>query len=667
MLLKTVYVKNFRNIKEISLDCESLTVLVGENNVGKSNLLIALYKILKMDESPYRIRFNEDDFYLDESTGIRSNDIIIELTFDKLTESDRDKFVSKGIDILNDQLVIRLHAVWEQENSDAKVSLNYIRKDDPDNELGPPVNREEKKHIPFYYIGAYRDINRETKHSEGDLKQIFKDFNKYYLKPLNSQLSACLEFIDNYLKEFGKKEDPQLIKNLEQILPNLSIELIENLKTNRDDLERKSREIKVQNEDALKKIILLLDNLLAKNAIQMKITDLQLLMNGLEGIENIKGLLQNNLNLFAPEGQLNFEMGQIDESDLFNETNIDFGKISILKQGSGLQSSFVIALKLSKLLSHLQFSEEKITNLVIALEEPEAHMHPHLQRSLIKKIKTKQRELSELGLNVQFFITTHSPFILSQIEKTEICLLKRNVDLSVTKFSPEFFKDVSSEISEAKLKHFDYIFRVYPEIFLSRGVLIIEGKTEFGAIPEFAKKIEGFDLDNLGLTIICAESKDAIKPIYLTLKKFTKCAAIRDNEGTNSDEDLISDTSEIYFKTNLKNFEEEILSSVDILKLVKIIIQVAPKEAGETYASFLRKEIKELQKMKIEEILSRWDSIDFSPVRINRKLVIETLTQHCKTALAGSLIAEKMSGEEIPECYKEFLLASRDMVTLVDR
>ncbi len=663
MLLKTVYVKNFRNIKEISLDCEPLTVLVGENNVGKSNLLIALYKILKMDESPYRIRFNEDDFYLDESTGIRSNEIIIELTFDKLTESDRDKFVSKGIDIHNDQLVIRLHAIWEPENSDAKVNLNYIRKDDPKNELGPLVNREEKKHIPFYYIGAYRDINRETKHSEGDLKQIFKDFNKYYLKPLNTQLSTCSEFIDNYIKEFKENEDIHIIENLEQILSNLTIESIENIKTTCDDLEQKSHEIKVQNEDALKKIILLLDNLLAKNAIQMKITDLQLLMNGLEGIEKIKGLLQNNLNLFAPEGQLNFEMGQIEESDLFDETNIDFGKISILKQGSGLQSSFVIALKISKLLSHLQFSEERISNLIIALEEPEAHMHPHLQRSLIKKIKIKQRELSEIGLNVQFFITTHSPFILSQIEKTEICLLKRKPVFSITKFNPEFFRDVSLEITEEKLKHFDYIFRVYPEIFLSRGVLIIEGKTEFGAIPEFAKKIEGFDLDNLGLTIICAESKDAIKPIYLSLKKFTKCAAIRDNEGTNSDEVLISDTSEMYFKTDFTNFEEEILNSVDILKLVKIIIQVAPKEAGEAYAGFLRKEIKELRKMKIEEILARWDFIDFSPVKIDPKLVIETLTQHCKTALAGSLIAEKMNENEIPNCYKKFLLVSQEMVT----
>jgi len=662
MLLKTVYVKNFRNIKELSLDCEPLTVLVGENNVGKSNLLIALYKILKMDESPYRIRFNEEDFYLDNLTGVRSDSITIELTFAKLSVRDQDKFVSKGIDIAKNQLTIRLEAEWEPENRDARVSLNFIRKDDPENEIGPMVRRDDKNYVPFYYIGAYRDIGRETKHSEGDLKQIFKDYNKYFLKPLNSQLNACADSIDQYIKEFGNVENPDITKTLDEIKLNLTITTVKNLKPFRDEFDRMVNEIKGQDENALKKIIILLDNLLAKNAIQTKITELQFLMNGLEGIEKIKELLQKNLNLFAPEGQLNFEMGQIDESDLFDETNIDFGNISILKQGSGLQSSFIIALKISKLLSHLQFSEENIPNLIIALEEPEAHMHPHLQRSLIKKIKIKQQELSTLGLNVQFLVTTHSPFILSQIEKNEICLLKRGITLTATKFSPDFFQTLSTEISEEKLKHFDYIFRIYPEIFLSRGVLIVEGKTEFGALPEFAKKLENLDLDELGLTLIYAESKDAIKPIYLILKKFTQCAAIRDNEGANSDEDLISNESENYFKTDFKNFEEEITNSVDLLKLVKSIIQTAPEEAGDSYLQFLRRDIIEIRRMDTKEILTKWDSIDFSSVIIDQGRVIDTLTKHCKTALTGSLIAAQLNVDEIPPCYKKFLNAARDMV-----
>ena len=115
-------------------------------------------------------------------------------------------------------------------------------------------------------------------------------------------------------------------------------------------------------------------------------------------------------------------------------------------------------------------------------------MHPHLQRSLIKKLKRKQIELRESGLNVQLLISTHSPFILSQVEKNEICLLKRDTHLTVTKFDNEFFQRLAGKFSKEKLKHFDHIFRIYPEIFLSRGVLIVEGHTRIWGYTRICKK-----------------------------------------------------------------------------------------------------------------------------------------------------------------------------------
>ena len=114
--LKTLFVKNFRNIKEMSLDFTPFTILVGENNVGKTNILMAIYKILRMDESPHRIHFTEEDFYLDESTNERSDKITIELTFNNLNENDESAFLWHGIDIAKNELSIRLEAKWEEEN-----------------------------------------------------------------------------------------------------------------------------------------------------------------------------------------------------------------------------------------------------------------------------------------------------------------------------------------------------------------------------------------------------------------------------------------------------------------------------------------------------------------------------------------------------------------------
>ena len=42
MIIKSVEVKNFRSIRETSLDCNNLTAIVGRNGAGKSSFLYAI-------------------------------------------------------------------------------------------------------------------------------------------------------------------------------------------------------------------------------------------------------------------------------------------------------------------------------------------------------------------------------------------------------------------------------------------------------------------------------------------------------------------------------------------------------------------------------------------------------------------------------------------------
>src|ERR1700679_1574042 len=75
MLAKTVKVKNFRCAKDETLNCESLTALVGANGSGKSTFLRALQ--LFYDTSP---KVDHRDFY-DEDV---SQPIEIAVTFSDL-------------------------------------------------------------------------------------------------------------------------------------------------------------------------------------------------------------------------------------------------------------------------------------------------------------------------------------------------------------------------------------------------------------------------------------------------------------------------------------------------------------------------------------------------------------------------------------------------------
>ena len=56
MYISKVKIKNFRNLKDFEIEIKSFTIIIGENNVGKSNLLEALSLILLNEISVYKKR-----------------------------------------------------------------------------------------------------------------------------------------------------------------------------------------------------------------------------------------------------------------------------------------------------------------------------------------------------------------------------------------------------------------------------------------------------------------------------------------------------------------------------------------------------------------------------------------------------------------------------------
>lgn len=64
------------------------------------------------------------------------------------------------------------------------------------------------------------------------------------------------------------------------------------------------------------------------------------------------------------------------------------------------------------------FSQGK-TNFVVTIDEPENHLHPSMQRSLM-------RRLTEAFPQAQFIVATHSPFIVSSVKDSFVYVLKYN-------------------------------------------------------------------------------------------------------------------------------------------------------------------------------------------------------------------------------------------------
>jgi putative ATP-dependent endonuclease of the OLD family len=158
--------------------------------------------------------------------------------------------------------------------------------------------------------------------------------------------------------------------------------------------------------------------------------------------------------------------------------------------GTGTLNVLVLAL-----LSFI--AELKPSSVIFAMEEPEIAVPPHTQRRIADYLLHK---------TTQTFVTSHSPFVIERFEPEQTLLLAREVDSSV----------IGKRVSETSgLKGNDfrrYARRGLTECMLGKGAIVVEGLTEFHALPVVARKMEEADeelqpLDIAGVAFFDAETE----------------------------------------------------------------------------------------------------------------------------------------------------------------
>lgn len=82
MLLKKLYIKGFRNFREVSVNFNEHSLMIGANDVGKTNLIYALRLLLDRSFSDYDYELAESDFFAYEDTRA----IVIRAYIDSITE-----------------------------------------------------------------------------------------------------------------------------------------------------------------------------------------------------------------------------------------------------------------------------------------------------------------------------------------------------------------------------------------------------------------------------------------------------------------------------------------------------------------------------------------------------------------------------------------------------
>lgn len=219
MKLSKLYIKGFRNFKEATINFNNQSLIIGANDVGKTNLLYALRVLLDRGFSDLDLELKESDFYAYEET----NEVIITAFFDDIKE---DCILSKMKgDISGDgNLVIKYLAT---KGEDYKF---FCGKSDADEDLHEYAIPYYRKVLNIKYINSKRDfwgyINKtknillQQAKEDRSAETIDMDDALYKqisdkLKEVDSQIPE-LSYVKNATEQINEELNKLAIHNQEQ-------------------------------------------------------------------------------------------------------------------------------------------------------------------------------------------------------------------------------------------------------------------------------------------------------------------------------------------------------------------------------------------------------------------------------------------------------------------
>lgn len=481
--ISRVQIKNYRNFLEVDVALDHKQVIIGENNVGKTNFLRAIQLILDKEYSDSDRQLTPEDFHdsIDKPMEIGEE---IEINLEIKGYEHNSKLKAQFVDAVI---------------SDAPPTLRFTYKFIPNkDEFGKIINykffiykgnnedfrftNEDRNYINIYVIRALRDVERELKSNKNS--PLYKLVKQYEIS------TEHLEEISDALKEAAKGilELDEII-HIKDILTNRFVSLSGlqtdhqiTLRTFDIDTERLLYTLQVYmglKERPVSELSLGLANILYISLMLILLKD-----------KTIMPIIKHEQfeTLLAEDGEgLLAKLYEVSEK----------GNHILRKEieGADIESLY-------DFMDEHNYRHQAFT--ILAVEEPEAHLHPTLQRLIYREVLHNS--------NTSVIFTSHSTYITSVTPLNYIVHIRKVND------SSKVFSTVNLSFHDKEKKDIErYIDAKRGEIYFGKGIILAEGITEEYFIPASADLIEK-PLDNYGI-VVCNIDSTNFKPYIQLLNK----------------------------------------------------------------------------------------------------------------------------------------------------
>lgn len=500
MYISKITIQNYRNFSSLELDLQPFTLIIGENNVGKTNLLNAIGLILSPDISFYQKRLLEtDDFHYQTVLNFKKQ-VISETDFSKL------KFPEVRVDL-----------IFEKMSLDQKAIMNDCFINDGITKIG------EKAQITYLScISQKSDLEKkwflEIKKNLSRLSRINTETPEQFEQRQIQNISFPIEYYRYIL--FGGNNETQKVDF--SWLSFLKMELLDALRDAKSQLLAGGRNTLLfsilntrtaeQTATSKKDIDLIKEKLAELN---------QIISNDTSVFTDIKKDIETFLKQISEEdetGLINFQFSGVEESEILKKLSLIYGSepISIERNGLGRNNLLYISLLLSHLASNVY--KKKVYFRLIGIEEPEAHLHPTLQVHL-------SRNINEVNEERQVIITSHSTHITSQLDLDNTVVLYKDKG----KIEANYLLNSIPKDSKKYLQK--YLDATRSTMFFARKIILVEGISEQLVIPDFFKLHTKETLEKKNITIVNVQGI-AMKHFLEVIKSgyFIKCLVFTDSD-----------------------------------------------------------------------------------------------------------------------------------------